>query len=61
MTFIVGTDGYAQELEVKGAFDAEIYRTIKNAFSRMPKWRPGTDEQGKPTPVKITIPIKFHL
>lgn len=61
MSFVVGTDGYAQDLEVKGAFDAEIYRTIKNAFSRMPKWQPGKNEQGEPTPVIITVPIKFHL
>ena len=61
MSFVVGTDGYAQDLEVKGAFDAEIYRTIKNAFSRMPKWQPGKNEQGELTPVKITVPIKFHL
>ena len=61
MAFIVGTDGYAKDLDVKGAFDTEVYRTIRQAFTRMPKWVPGRDENGSLTSVRITVPIKFHL
>lgn len=61
VTFIVGTDGYATDLEVKNAFDSQIYRSAMNALKAMPKWKPGTDEEGKPTPVRITIPVEFKL
>lgn len=61
MSFIIGIDGYAIDLQVTGSFDVEVYRTIKQAFTRMPKWQPGRDERGNLTPVKITVPIKYHL
>lgn len=61
ISFVVGTDGYATDLEVKNAFDAEIYRAAQNALKRMPRWKPGTDENGAPTPVKITVPVEFKI
>lgn len=61
LTFIVGPDGYATDLDVKNAFDAEIFRTAMIALKRMPKWKPGTDEQGKPTNVRITVPVDFKM
>lgn len=61
LTFIVGTDGYATDVEVKNAFNPEIYRAAVNTLKSMPKWKPGTDEQGHPTPVRITIPVDFKL
>lgn len=61
VSFIVGTDGYATDLEVKNAFDAQIYRAIQQAFKRMPQWKPGTDEYGQPTPVRVTIPVEFKI
>lgn len=61
VSFIVGTDGYATDLEVKNAFDVQIYRSIQQAFKRMPQWKPGTDEYGQPTPVRVTIPVEFKI
>lgn len=58
-SFIIGTDGYATDIEIKNAFDVLAYRTVMNALKRMPKWKPGTDQLGNPTPVKITVPILF--
>ncbi len=61
LTFIVGTDGYTTDWEVKNAFDTEVYRTAIRALKQMPKWTPGTDDQGQPTPVRITLPVDFKL
>ncbi|MBQ5880446.1 MAG: energy transducer TonB, partial [Bacteroidaceae bacterium] len=30
------------------------------AVKRMPRWKPGT-VNGKPTPVRITVPIHFEI
>ena len=61
LTFIIGPDGRATDLDVKNAFDPEIFRTAMNALKSMPKWKPGTDEQGNPTNVRITIPVDFKI
>lgn len=61
LTFIVGKDGYACEMELHNAFDPLIERAVKRAFDRMPKWKPGTDSQGQPTPVRVTVPIRYRL
>lgn len=61
LTFIIGTDGYATDVEVKNAFNPEIYRSALNTLKSMPKWKPGTDEHGHPTPVRITIPVDFKV
>lgn len=57
--FIVDEKGHTTDLEVKNAFDAKIYKAAMDALKRMPKWKPGTDDKGDPTPVKITIPVDF--
>lgn len=46
---------------MKNAFDTQIFRSAMNALKSMPKWKPGTDEHGNPTQVKITMPIDFKL
>lgn len=61
ISFIVDTDGKAIDFEVKNAFDTQIYRSAMNALKSMPKWKPGTDDQGNPTQVKITMPVDFKL
>ena len=61
LSFVVDRNGYATDLEVKDAFDPEVYRVAMEALKRLPKWRPGTDEWGEPTPVKITVPVEFKL
>lgn len=61
LTFIVGTDGYATDFEVKNSFDPLIYRTALNALKRMPRWKPGTDDAGHFVPVRITVPVEFKI
>lgn len=61
LTFIVDKDGYAKEMELHNSFDNQIQRTIERAFARMPKWKPGVDSQGQPTPVRVTVPIHYRL
>lgn len=61
ITFIVGTDGYPRDFEVKGAFDAQVNDVLHRVLRRMPRWKPGRDELGRLTPVRITVPVKFHL
>ena len=61
LSFVVDRNGYATDLEVKDAFDPAVYRVAMEALKRLPKWRPGTDEWGEPTPVKITVPVEFKL
>ncbi len=59
LSFIVGADGYATDFEVKNAFDARIQKSALTAMKSLPRWKPGTDAQGKPAPVKITVPVDF--
>lgn len=59
--FIVDAEGYAQDFEIKDAFNRQVYRLISDALKQMPKWKPGTDENGQPTPVKVTVPIEFKI
>lgn len=61
LSFIVGTDGYAKDFEVKNAFDTQIYRAALTALKSMPQWKPGTDATGTPTPVKISLAVEFKL
>jgi len=61
LTFIVGTDGYPTDFEVKNSFDTQIYRTALGALKRMPRWKPGTDDEGKAVPVRITVPVEFKI
>lgn len=57
---VVGADGNLSNIEiVRGVsplLDAEAVRVV----SGMPKWVPG-QMQGKPVPVKYTIPVHFRL
>lgn len=61
LSFIVGTDGYATDFEVKNAFDPQVYRAALTALKSLPQWKPGLDEEGQPTPVKITVPVEFKV
>lgn len=49
VSFIVGADGYPIDFEIKDSFDSLVQRVVMNALKRMPRWRPGTDELGRPT------------
>ena len=59
VSFIVDTDGYATDFEITDCFDPRIRRSIIAALKSLPKWTPGHDELGQPTPVKITVPVEF--
>jgi TonB family protein len=61
-SFIVRTDGTLHDLKIEksvpGAkhFDKEVLRLI----SSMPAWKPGL-ENGRPTDVKYSLPIRFKI
>lgn len=61
LSFIVGVDGYATDFEVKNAIDTQIYRSALTALKSMPRWTPGTDAEGNPTPVKISLDVEFKI
>lgn len=61
VSFIIGTDGYPVDFEIKDAFDPLVQRVVMNALKRMPRWRPATDENGKAVAAKITVPVLFKL
>lgn len=61
LSFIVGTDGYATDFEVRDAFDSQIYRAALTALKSMPRWTPGTDATGQAVPVKISLALEFKL
>lgn len=59
-SFIVKADGRISDIQIVRSInpllDAEAIRVIK----KMPKWVPSKQE-GKPIPVKFTLPIRFTL
>lgn len=61
ITFVVDEEGYPTDIQIKNSFDTQILRMVKNVLSRMPRWKPGTDEQGSPAPVKVTVPVEFKV
>lgn len=61
LSFIVGTDGYASEFEITNALDSQIYRSVLTALKSMPRWTPGLDAEGNPTPVKISLDVEFKI
>lgn len=61
LSFIVGTDGYPIDFEVKNAFDTQIYSISLGALKRMPRWKPGTDDEGKVVPVRISVSVEFKI
>lgn len=60
LTFVVDTKGEITQIviveSVFSSIDAEAVRVV----SKMPKWKPGT-QNGKPVFVKYTLPILFKL
>lgn len=60
VSFVVNTDGTITDIQVDKALDSAVDRAVVNAVRRMPKWTPGRSG-GLPTPVKVTIPVKFQL
>lgn len=60
VAFVVGIDGTISDIEMIKPIDTSLDRSVVNAVRRMPKWKPGR-KGGLPTPVKVTIPVSFHL
>lgn len=61
LSFIVDTDGFARDFEVENAFDPKVERIARRALKSMPQWKPGVDEHGVATPVKISFDVDFRL
>lgn len=61
LSFIVHTDGFARDFEVENAFDPKVEKIVRRALKSMPQWKPGQNEQGEPTPVKISFDVDFRL
>lgn len=60
VTFIVGIEGSVSDVKVEKTVDDALARAVVTAVRRMPKWKPGL-RNGKPVPVKISIPVHFQL
>lgn len=60
VSFIVGTDGTLSDIVVEHTPDDALQRAVLTALRRMPKWKPGR-RNGIPTPVKLTLPVRFEL
>lgn len=65
VTFVVGKDGVARELEVKRGIDPECDAEALRAVSKLKTWKPGVQKKDmsgqafKPVAVKMVVPIKF--
>lgn len=60
VTFIVDVTGRVIEPEVSKSAHPDLDRIALMAVRRMPLWKPGR-VNGKPTPVRITIPVHFEI
>ena len=60
VSFVVEADGSVTQATIEKAVDPALDRAILTAVGRMPKWKPGK-VKGVPSPVKVTIPVEFHL
>lgn len=61
LTFLVDEEGHVAEPEVKDSFDPRITRSALRAMQSMPQFKPATDDTGRPTTVRITVPVEFKL
>ena len=57
-SFIVGEDGVIRDVKVLRSVSPELDAEAIRVMSSMPKWEPGKQD-GKPVPVRYTVPINF--
>ena len=60
VSFIVDVSGQVIDPEVTTSAHPDLDKAALIAVKRMPRWKPGT-VNGKPTPVRITVPIHFEI
>lgn len=60
VAFIIDTEGNVIEPEIIKSLNSTLDAAVMTAVRQMPKWRPGT-YAGRPTCVKISIPVHFQI
>ena len=59
-SFIVLPSGKTVDYEIEKSAHSDLAAVVLMALRRMPGWQPGRDEQGLPTPVRVTVPVNFE-
>lgn len=59
--FIVETDGSVSHVKVVKGIGSGCDEEAVRVVSLMPKWKPGSQKDGKPVRVAFTLPIQFRL
>ena len=59
-SFIVGEDGVCRDFKVLRGVSPELDAEALRVLGLMPKWSPGKQD-GKPVPVRYTVPVTFNL
>lgn len=58
---IVEKDGSLSNLKIVKGLDGGCNEEALRLVKSMPKWKPGTNQNGVPMPVSFTLPIRFKL
>jgi TonB family protein len=61
VNFIVETDGAISHVKVTRGIGSGCDEEAVRVVSMMPKWKPGSEKDGKPVRVAFALPIKFSL
>ena len=61
VNFIVETDGSISHVKITRGIGSGCDEEAVRVVSLMPKWKPGSEKDGKPLRVAFTLPIKFSL
>jgi TonB family protein len=59
--FIVETDGSVTHVKAKQGIGSGCDEEAVRVVSMMPKWKPGSEKDGKPVRVQFVLPINFTL
>lgn len=57
--FVVGEDGVIRDVKVLRSVSPELDAEAIRVMNSMPKWEPGKQD-GKPVPVRYTVPVNFR-
>lgn len=61
VNFIVETDGAVSHVKITRGIGSGCDEEAVRVVSMMPKWKPGSEKDGKPVRVAFALPIKFTL
>jgi periplasmic protein TonB len=56
--FVVGSDGRVRDIEITRAADAEFNQEVKRVISKMPDWKPGSQNH-RNVAVYFSLPVNF--